>query len=74
MVRGGLHLILGDQPDIRVVAEASGGVEAVTLARELRPDVCLVDIRRPRLDGIGVTRALAGPGVAVPLRAIVVTT
>jgi DNA-binding NarL/FixJ family response regulator len=74
MVRGALRLILEDQPDISVVAEASDGVEAVALARRLRPDVCLVDIRMPRLDGIEVTRALAGSGVPDPLRVVVVTT
>ncbi|WP_326558106.1 response regulator transcription factor [Micromonospora sp. NBC_01796] len=74
MIRGGLRLILEDQPDISVVGEASDGVEAIDLARRLRPDVCLVDIRMPRLDGLEVTRALAGPGVAHPLRVIVVTT
>jgi DNA-binding NarL/FixJ family response regulator len=74
MVRSGLRLILEDQPDIEVVAEASDGAEAVALARRLRPDVCLVDIRMPRLDGIEVTRTLAGPDVADPLRVIVVTT
>ncbi|WP_067179558.1 response regulator [Microtetraspora niveoalba] len=74
MVRGGLRLILEDQPDISVVAEAADGAEAVALARRLRPDVCLVDIRMPLLDGIEVTRALAGPGVADPLRVVVVTT
>jgi DNA-binding NarL/FixJ family response regulator len=74
MVRSGLRLLLEDEPDISVVAEASDGVEAVALARRLRPDVCLVDIRMPRLDGIEVTRALAGPGVRDPLRVVVVTT
>jgi DNA-binding NarL/FixJ family response regulator len=74
MVRSGLRLVLEDQPDLTVVAEAADGVEAVALARELRPDVCLVDIRMPRLDGIDVTRALAGPGVRDPLRVVVVTT
>jgi DNA-binding NarL/FixJ family response regulator len=74
MVRGGLRLILDDQPDITVVAEAADGAEAVALARRLRPDVCLVDIRMPRLDGIEVTRALAGSGVADPLRVVIVTT
>jgi DNA-binding NarL/FixJ family response regulator len=74
MIRGGLKLILEDQPDITVVAEATDGVEAIAEARRLRPDVCLVDIRMPRLDGIEVTRALAGPGVTNPLRVIVVTT
>jgi DNA-binding NarL/FixJ family response regulator len=74
MIRGGLRLILDDQPDIAVVAEAADGAEAVALARRLRPDVCLVDIRMPRLDGLEVTRALAGPGVADPLRVVIVTT
>ncbi|MBS2536429.1 response regulator transcription factor [Catenulispora sp. NF23] len=74
MVRRGLRLILEDQPDIAVVGEAADGAEAVELARRLRPDVCLVDIRMPRLDGIEVTRALAGPGVPDPLRVVIVTT
>ncbi len=74
MVRGGLRLILEDQPDLVVVGEAADGAEAVALARRLRPDVCLVDVRMPLLDGIEVTRALAGPGVADPLRVVVVTT
>lgn len=74
MVRRGLRLILENEPGIRVVAEAADGAEAVELARRLRPDVCLVDIRMPRLDGIEVTRALAGPGVDEPLRVVVVTT
>ena len=74
MVRRGLRFILEDQTDITVVGEAADGVEAVALARRLRPDVCLVDVRMPRLDGIEVTRALAGPGVPDPLRVVVVTT
>jgi DNA-binding NarL/FixJ family response regulator len=74
MIRGGLRLILEDQDDITVVGEAADGVEAIEAARRLRPDVCLVDIRMPRLDGLEVTRALAGPGVPSPLRVIVVTT
>ncbi|TDC15945.1 response regulator transcription factor [Streptomyces sp. 8K308] len=74
MIRGGLRLILEDEPDFSVVAEAADGAEAVSLARRLRPDVCLVDVRMPRLDGIDVTRALAGPGVRDPLRIVVVTT
>jgi DNA-binding NarL/FixJ family response regulator len=74
MVRSGLRLLLSDEPDIEVVGEAADGIEAVELARRLRPDVCLVDIRMPGLDGIEVTRALAGPEVADPLRVVVVTT
>ncbi|MFE7561249.1 response regulator [Kitasatospora sp. NPDC057500] len=74
MIRGGLKLILEDQDDITVVGEAADGAEAVDLARRLRPDVCLVDIRMPKLDGIEVTRALAGANVADPLRVVIVTT
>jgi DNA-binding NarL/FixJ family response regulator len=74
MVRNGFRLILQTQPDIDVVAEAGDGAEAVALARKLRPDVCLVDIRMPKLDGIEVTRTLAGPRAADPLRVVIVTT
>jgi DNA-binding NarL/FixJ family response regulator len=74
MIRSGLRLILEDQPDIDVVAEAADGTEAIRLARQLRPDVCLVDIRMPGKDGIEVTRAIAGSGVADPLRVVIVTT
>ncbi len=74
MIRGGLRLILQDQPDIEVVAEAADGAEAIRLARQFRPDVCLVDIRMPGKDGLEVTRVLAGPGVPDPLRVVIVTT
>jgi DNA-binding NarL/FixJ family response regulator len=74
LVRGGLRMILDAQPDLTVVAEAADGVEAIEAARRLRPDVCLVDVRMPRLDGIEVTRALAGPAVRDPLKVVVVTT
>lgn len=74
MIRSGLRLILEDQPDIEVVGEAVDGAAAVEAARRLRPDVCLVDIRMPRLDGVEVTRALAGPGVAAPVKVVIVTT
>ncbi len=74
MVRAGFALILSTQPDIEVVAQCSDGVQAVEAARRLRPDVVVVDIRMPRLDGLEVTLALAGPGVTSPLRVVVVTT
>ena len=74
MIRSGLRLLLESQAGITVVGEAADGAEAVALARRLRPDVCLIDIRMPRLDGIEVTRAIAGPGVADPLRVVIVTT
>ncbi|MER5884581.1 response regulator transcription factor [Streptomyces sp. NPDC001941] len=74
MVRTGFRLILDTQPDLEVVAEAADGAQCVELARRLRPDVCLVDIRMPRLDGLEVTRLLAGPQAAEPLPVVVVTT
>jgi DNA-binding NarL/FixJ family response regulator len=67
-------MILEAQSDIDVVGEAANGREAVTLARELRPDVCLFDIRMPQMDGIEATRQIAGPDVAEPLAVVVITT
>jgi DNA-binding NarL/FixJ family response regulator len=74
MVRAGFRMILETQDDIEVVADVPDGIEAVRRARELRPDVCLLDIRMPGMDGLEVTKALAGPGVADPLKVVVVTT
>nr|WP_058043865.1 response regulator transcription factor [Streptomyces roseifaciens] len=74
MVRTGFRYILDAEPDIEVVAEAGDGIEALRLAGHHRPDVCLLDIRMPGITGLDVTRRLAGPGVADPLRVIVVTT
>jgi DNA-binding NarL/FixJ family response regulator len=74
IVRTGLRMILDAQPDIEVVGEAVDGRDALELARRLRPDVCLFDIRMPEYDGIEVTRRLAGPDVADPLAVVVITT
>ncbi|MEU6413518.1 response regulator transcription factor [Microbispora sp. NPDC046933] len=74
IVRTGLSMILDAQPDIEVVGTAADGRRAVELARRLRPDVCLFDIRMPGTDGIEATRSLAGPDVADPLAVVVITT
>jgi DNA-binding NarL/FixJ family response regulator len=74
LVRAGFRMIIDDASDMEVVAEAENGADAVALARDLRPDVCVMDVRMPVLDGLDATRLLAGPDVAAPLRVVVVTT
>ena len=74
LVRTGLRLILNAEDDIEVVGEAADGREAIALANQLRPDVCLFDIRMPNVDGIEATRAVAGPSVADPIAVVVITT
>ncbi|TDC43030.1 response regulator transcription factor [Micromonospora sp. KC213] len=74
IVRAGLCMILEAQPGIAVVGEAADGRRAIAMARSLRPDVCLLDIRMPEVDGIEATRQLAGADVADPLAVVVITT
>ncbi|KAA5836324.1 response regulator transcription factor [Saccharopolyspora hirsuta] len=74
LVRAGFRMILESQDDIEVVADVANGVDAVRVAREKRPDVCLMDIRMPGIDGLEATKQLAGPDVAEPIKVVVVTT
>ena len=73
LVRGGFASILAGQPDMEVVGEAADGAEAVELARTTRPDVVVMDIRMPRLDGIAATRLLLERH-ASPARVLMLTT
>ena len=71
LIRAGLRATLETTPDIRVVAEGENGAEAIDRARELRPDVVLMDIRMPVMDGIAATAAIADEGLG---RVLVLTT
>ena len=76
LVRGGLRALLDAEDDITVVGEAGDGDEAVRIAREVDPDVILMDIRMPGTDGLTATKVIAGGGVGgeQPARIIILTT
>jgi DNA-binding NarL/FixJ family response regulator len=74
LLRTGFRMILSAEGDLSVVGEAGDGASAVEMARRLKPDVVLMDIRMPGMDGIQATRALAGPGVEEPIKVLMLTT
>jgi DNA-binding NarL/FixJ family response regulator len=74
LIRTGYATILAAQEDMEVVGEAANGREAVALARRLAPDVVIMDIRMPEMDGVEATNILAGPATERPVTVLVVTT
>jgi DNA-binding NarL/FixJ family response regulator len=74
LMRTGFRMILEAEPDIEVVGEGGDGQQGVELAGHVRPDVVLMDIRMPRMDGIEATRRLAGRDARDPVRVLILTT
>jgi DNA-binding NarL/FixJ family response regulator len=74
LIRSGLRAIIESEPGMEVVGEAGDGAEAVEAVRRLRPDVALMDMRMPRLDGVAATRALLRGAVPISTRILILTT
>jgi DNA-binding NarL/FixJ family response regulator len=74
LARAGLRVILEAEPGFEIVGEASGGAEAVAQARVIRPDVVVMDVRMPGMDGIEATRRITGDGALSGVRVLILTT
>ena len=74
VVRAGCRALLQAEPDIEVIGEAADGADAVAMAREKRPDVVLMDIRMPGLDGLAATRAIVEDPALAAIRVLILTT